>query len=453
LKSRAIFYQLYLLYLLNLYICTIVVGYGMKKILIISYYFPPSGGSGVQRWLKFVKYLPEYGYDPIVLTVDPTVASYPQIDASLLHDIPACVRVERTTTREILSLYKRVSPTKEIPYGGFANENTNTFFSILSRFVRGNFFLPDPRRGWNKFAYKKACELIQQEQIDTVITTSPPHSTQLIGLKLKKRFPAIQWIADLRDPWRDIFYYKDTYPTPIADAINAYYERKVLLQADKLITVSNGCEKLFLQHAPVAHKFHVIPNGYDEDDYTHIAPIYTSDKVVVSYIGVLSSLYSIDGFLDAIASLSASHKERLLVRFVGKIAPEIKEKIRNKGIDLLSEYVDYVPHSEALAYMKSSNLLLLLLPHSTTNTGILTGKLFEYMASETPILLLASDTEEASQLLQSCQAGQAVHPLDSAAIQLALENAIDGKREKGTSKLYTHYSRRALTGILASIIS
>ena len=177
----------------------------MKKVLIISYYFPPSGGSGVQRWLKFVKYLPEFGYEPIVLTVDPTVASYPQIDATLLQDIPSLVRVERTTTREMLSLYKRVSPTKEIPYGGFANENTQGLFSTISRFIRGNFFLPDPRRGWNKFAYKKACELIEQEQIDTVITTSPPHSTQLIGLKLKKRFPSIQWIADLRDPWRDIF--------------------------------------------------------------------------------------------------------------------------------------------------------------------------------------------------------------------------------------------------------
>ena len=425
----------------------------MKKVLIISYYFPPSGGSGVQRWLKFVKYLPEFGYDPIVLTVDPTVASYPQIDATLLQDIPSLVRVERTTTREILSLYKRVSPTKEIPYGGFANENTNTFFSILSRFVRGNLFLPDPRRGWNKFAYKKACELIEQEQIDTVITTSPPHSTQLIGLKLKKRFASIQWIADLRDPWLDIFYYKDTYPTWLADKLNAYYERAVLQQADQLITVSNGCKNLFLQHAAVADKFHVIPNGYDEDDFEQLPVDKAADKFVISYIGVLSGLYCIDGLIDAVANLSASYKYQLTIRFVGKIAPEIRQKLSEKGIDDILEFVDYVPHNEALRYMKNAHLLLLLLPHASSNTGILTGKLFEYMASETPILMLASDTEEATQLLQSCQAGRAVHPLDSAAIQLAIENAIDGKWDKASYKLYTDYSRRALTGRLASLIS
>ncbi len=425
----------------------------MKKVLIISYYFPPSGGSGVQRWLKFVKYLPKFGYEPIVLTVDPTVASYPQIDTTLLQDIPSLVRVERTTTREILSLYKRVSPTKEIPYGGFANENTNTFFSILSRFVRGNLFLTDPRRGWNKFAYKKACELIEQEQIDTVITTSPPHSTQLIGLKLKKRFSSIQWIADLRDPWRDIFYYKDTYPTWLADKLNAYYERAVLQQADQLITVSNGCKNLFLQHAAVADKFHVIPNGYDEDDFEQLPVDKTADKFVISYIGVLSGLYCIDGLIDAVANLSASYKQQLIIRFVGKIAPEIRQKLSEKGIDDMLEFVDYVPHNEALRYMKNAHLLLLLLPHASTNTGILTGKLFEYMASETPILMLASDTEEATQLLQSCQAGRAVNPLDSTAIQQAIENAIDGKWDKASSRLYTDYSRRALTGRLASLIS
>ncbi len=424
-----------------------------KKVLIITYYFPPSGGSGVQRWLKFVKYLPEFGYKPIVLSVDPESASYPQIDTSLLADIPTDVPVFRTKTREILSLYKRVSPTKEVPYGGFANEDKQTLFNTISRFIRGNFFLPDPRRGWNRSAYKKACELIERENIDTIITTSPPHSTQLIGLKLKKRFPSIHWVADLRDPWRDIFYYKDVYPTPIADKINAYYERSVLQQADKLITVSAGCERLFLQHAQVADKFSVIPNGYDEDDFVGLNPAFHSDKIVVSYVGVLSSLYSIDGLLESVTSLGTEYKERLLIRFVGKIAPEIKEQLSAKGLSSMVEFIDYVPHKQALEYMKSAQLLLLLLPHSDTNTGILTGKLFEYMATNTPILLLANSTEEASLIIEQCQAGITVNPHQPDAIKKVLMDVIEGKISPQNTDFYTQYSRRNLTEKLAILLA
>ena len=151
------------------------------KVLILTYYFPPSGGAGVQRWLKFVKYLPQFDVEPIVLTVDEHDASYPQIDNQLLNEVPSNIRVVKTKTREILSFYKKLSPNKEVPYGGFANESKVGFFQKVSRAIRGNFFLPDPRRGWNKFALKRAIQLIEQEQIDTIITTSPPHSTQLIG--------------------------------------------------------------------------------------------------------------------------------------------------------------------------------------------------------------------------------------------------------------------------------
>ena len=181
----------------------------MKKVLIISYYFPPSGGAGVQRWLKMLKYLPQYGVEPIVLTVDEKYASYPQVDKSLLDEIPSWLKIYKTKTREVLSLYKSVSPTKEIPYSGFANEPKPTFLQKMARFVRGNFFLPDPRKGWNRYAYQVACQIIEKEAVDAVITTSPPHSTQLLGIKLKKRFPNLTWLADLRDPWTDIYYNKD----------------------------------------------------------------------------------------------------------------------------------------------------------------------------------------------------------------------------------------------------
>ena len=219
--------------------------FSVKKVLLITYYFPPSGGAGVQRWLKTIKYLPEFGVEPIVLTVDPNVASYPQVDTALCNEVPDFVKVYRTTTKEILSLYKRVSPQKQVPYGGFANEPNPTLLQKISRFIRGNFFLPDPRKGWNKYALAKAKEIIETEAIETIVTTSPPHSTQLIGLELKRQYPHLKWVADLRDPWTDIYYNEDLYPTRLAKKRNLRYECSVLQNADQVITVSEECRRVF----------------------------------------------------------------------------------------------------------------------------------------------------------------------------------------------------------------
>ena len=242
----------------------------MKKVLLITYYFPPSGGAGVQRWLKTINYLPKAGVETIVLTVDPAVASYPQIDESLCNDVPSGIKIYRTHTREILSLYKKVSPKKEVPYGGFANEPNPNLIQKISRFIRGNIFLPDPRRGWNKYALAKAKEIIETEAIETIVTTSPPHSTQLIGLELKRLYPHLKWVADLRDPWTDIYYNEDLYPTRWAKKRNLRYERSVLLGADQIITVSEQCKRLFAEKTDVAEKIAVVPNGYDEKDFIQL---------------------------------------------------------------------------------------------------------------------------------------------------------------------------------------
>ena len=187
----------------------------MKKILIITYYWPPSGGAGVQRWVKFVKYMTTMGIEPFVLTVHPDYATYPQTDLTLEKDIPDNVQVFYTKSFELYSLYKKISSNKEVPYGGFSNTRKLDIKEKILRFIRGNFIIPDPRKGWNKYAIKKAKELIRLFQIDTVITTSPPHSTQLIGLQLKNQLD-IKWLADLRDPWTDIYYFRQMYPTFLA---------------------------------------------------------------------------------------------------------------------------------------------------------------------------------------------------------------------------------------------
>ena len=156
----------------------------MKKVLVVTYYWPPSGGAGVQRWLKFSKYLPETGWQPIILTTDPAYAVYPALDASLEKDVPEYIRVHRTTATDWFRFYR--GDKSKVPSAGFATNKDDSLKGKISRFIRGNFFIPDPRKGWNRYAFKKACELIEQEGIKHIITTSPPHSTQLIGLKLKK---------------------------------------------------------------------------------------------------------------------------------------------------------------------------------------------------------------------------------------------------------------------------
>ena len=373
----------------------------MKKVLLITYYFPPSGGAGVQRWLKTIKYLPEFGVEPIVLTVDPNVASYPQVDTALCNEVPDFVKVYRTTTKEILSLYKRVSPQKQVPYGGFANEPNPTLLQKISRFIRGNFFLPDPRKGWNKYALAKAKEIIETEAIETIVTTSPPHSTQLIGLELKRQYPHLKWVADLRDPWTDIYYNSDLYPTRWAQRRNLKYERSVLEGADKIITVSEDCKRLFAEKADVAEKIAVVPNGYDEKDFINSTIINKKEKITpnyLTYVGVWAPQYD----LLPLKALVSGRKD-ILLRFVGVVSEEIQQEIKSWGVQ--AEFIPYVSHKQAIAYMRSADALILFIPNVPNNEGILTGKLFEYLASGRKILLFGPENGDAMHLISECGAG------------------------------------------------
>ena len=412
----------------------------MKKVLLITYYFPPSGGAGVQRWLKTIKYLPEFGVETIVLTVDPQVASYPQIDESLCNEVPDFVKVYKTKTKEILSIYKKVSPQKQVPYGGFANEPNPTLIQKISRFIRGNFFLPDPRRGWNKFALAKAKQIIEQEGIETIITTSPPHSTQLIGLELKRLYPRIKWVADLRDPWTDIYYNEDLYPTRWAKKRNLRYERSVLLSADQIITVSEECKRLFAQKADVAEKIAVIPNGYDTKDFINSTIINKKEKITpnyLTYVGVMAPQYD----LEPLKSL-VQDRNNILLRFVGVVSEDIKREIESWGVQ--TEFIPYVSHAEAITYMRSADALLLFIPNVPNNEGILTGKLFEYLASERKILLFGPENGDAMKLINECEAGECYtkdFSLDKFLSMTYLGN-----------DNYKNYSRKALAGKIASLL-
>jgi glycosyltransferase involved in cell wall biosynthesis len=357
----------------------------MNKVLIVTYYWPPSGGAGVQRWLKFSKYLPEFGWEPIILTVDPGYAAYPVTDFSLKDDLPSSLRVYTTPSINYFGIYRK--DRSKIPTAGFANSVDNTLKGKIFRFIRGNFFLPDPRKGWNRYAFKKACELIENEGIINIITTSPPHSTQLIGLKIKKKYPALNWIADLRDPWTDIYYYKQFYPTFISKRIDQRYEKSVLKKADKIITVGVSLKNLFsLKIKGLENKTEVITNGYDEDDFTGITPIIPA-MFTITYVGTLSDIYPIDGFLNAVQIFKNKGNE-IILRFIGTVSQNQKDLIQSKSGDSVPEFIPYVDHPAAIQYMLKTSVLLLIIPDHQSNKSIITGKIFEYIASGKPIICL-----------------------------------------------------------------
>jgi glycosyltransferase involved in cell wall biosynthesis len=403
----------------------------------------------VQRWLKFSKYLPEFGWEPIILTVDPEYAAYPVTDYSLKKELPSSLKIYYTPAINYFSIYKKNK--SDIPSAGFANNADNTLKGKILRFVRGNFFLPDPRRGWNKFAFEKAGELIKTDRITHIITTSPPHSTQLIGLKIKKKYPGIKWIADLRDPWTDIYYYKQFYPTIISKAIDLRYEKSVLKNADKVITVGISLKTLFSTKVKgIESKTEVITNGYDESDFKGI-PANNPLKFTITYVGTLSDIYPVNGFLDALNHFKEKGIEFTL-RFIGSVSPKQKDIIKSKTEDSFLEFVPYVDHSTAIRFMLETTVLLLIIPDHKSNKSIITGKLFEYIASGKPIVCLGPSDGDAAGIIKSAGAGETFSYTDEKSIRDFLIRIVD-KVPLHDQYTRLRYSRTELAGHVAGILN
>ena len=419
----------------------------MNKVLIITYYWPPSGGAGVQRWLRFSKYLPEHGWEPVILTIDPKYAAYPVLDVSLEKDVPKEVKVAKTKATDWFSFY--ASDKSKVPSAGFAKTNDNSLKEKLFRFIRGNFFIPDPRKGWNKFAFRKACEIIESEGISNVITTSPPHSTQLIGLKIKKKYPGIKWIADLRDPWTDIYYYEQFYPTIISKRIDSCYEKKVLKESDRIITVGPSLKSLFSSRLnSKTDKIEVITNGYDEDDFkgkSHAKP----SRFTITYVGTLSEKYPIGGFIQAFISIKITRPD-LLLRFVGSIPENIRGRITSEiSVDSV-EFIPYTHHDEAINFMINSSLLLLVIPEHKTNQNIVTGKIFEYIASGKPVLCLGPANGDAANILEENGFGKCFFYTDVFNIENFILSVISDPERKQTGM--DHFSHKNIVKKLVSFL-
>ncbi|HAH26014.1 MAG TPA: hypothetical protein DCL77_20015 [Prolixibacteraceae bacterium] len=360
--------------------------------------------------------------------------------------------VYTTKSFELYNLYKFLSRKKEVPYGGFANESKEGLLQKTSKFLRGNFLLPDPRKGWNKYAFKKASELIREFNIDTVVTTSPPHSTQLIGLKLKQTFN-IKWVADLRDPWTDIYYYNQFKHTALARAIDLRYERKVVENADLIVTVSEDVKRIFAGKSslPIASKTVVIPNGFDEDDFKNIH-VPSETKKVITYTGTISEAYPVDCFLEALCSLDQELKSQILIRFVGKVPPSVVQKFRDTHLEI--ELAGYVDHSKSIEYLFRSSLLLLVIPEVKNNHGILTGKFFEYLASGKPILAIGPTKGDLAKIIAETNCGKLFDYLDMQGMRrFILENLNNPQSELSNSESASSYSRKQLTRKIAQLLN
>lgn len=374
----------------------------MKKVLIITYYWPPSGGAGVQRWLKFSKYLPKFGWQPIVLTVDEEYASYPVSDDSHNKDVGETI-VYKTKSKEILQTYARLFGKDKLPQGGGANSNNNSFKSKVERFVRGNFFLPDPRRGWNKYAYAKAVDIIKKYNIDTVVTTSPPHSTQLIGLKLKQKL-GVQWIADFRDPWTSIFHYNEMYPTPLAKYFDKKQEKRVLLNADKIITVGDSLKEELQKISRRKEGFEVIHNGFDSDDFVEVDRAVSNENLHMVYTGTMADSYGPEIFFDSLNELKKNIEFQ--VDFYGSISSNIQMYAKDLNLSSNVNFNQTISHSESISKIQKADILLLIIPNSKTEKSILTGKLFEYLAAKKPILCIGPKDGDAAKIIEETNSGE-----------------------------------------------
>lgn len=423
-----------------------------KKVLIITYYWPPSGGPGVQRWLKFVKYLPGFGIRPIVLTVDPASAEYPIIDESLHADISPDLEVYRTECKGVYDWYKKITGSKTAPYSGFANEGNPTALQKIARFVRGNFFLPDARRGWIKYAFAEACRLIEKYGIDTIITTGPPHSTHLTGLKLKKKY-GIGWIADFRDPWSNIQYKSFLYQTRWAQNIDLAGERRVLERCDTAMLAVDERERLAKIHPRVdRNKMVFMPNGYDETDFEGKQAQHP-DRLVITYTGTMAVNYPTGGLLQALVQIRGQIP--FVVRFVGKVDEKTQAAFRGQ----LGEHVEFtgfVEHSVSIGYLMSSTVLLLVNADVEGSQYLLHGKIFEYLASGKPLLLLGATGGISANIVRQAKAGEAFEYDDAEGIKNFLlqqyQYQVDRTYPSPDNAVVSQFSRRCLTQRLVDII-
>lgn len=375
-----------------------------KKILIITYYWPPAGGPGVQRWLKFVKYLPEFGWKPTVFI--PENPSYPIVDETLQKEVSDGLETIKTRIWEPYQLAEIFGKNnKKFKAGQFDVGKNQSWKSKLSIWVRGNFFIPDARVFWVKPSVEYLKKYLKENQFDAFVTTGPPHSMHLIGLEIKKQFPKLKWIADFRDPWTEISYYKHLKLTKSADQKHRNLEQKVFETADITLATSYADAENFRKKG--ANAF-CITNGFDGNEITENVAQKNS-KFTLSYIGVLEQLRNpkvLWKVLNELVSQNEDFKNALELKFVGRIDDKILNKIEESKLKYLVNNLGYLSHSKANIEMANSDLLLITNFPDERSKGIIPGKIFEYLVTGKQIVSFGPKDSDVKNILEETKAGK-----------------------------------------------
>lgn len=375
--------------------------------MIITYYWPPTGGAGVQRWLKFSKYFREFGWEPIIYT--PSNPDFPINDETLLKDIPKDLTILKTPITEPYDIYRKImrkKKTETVNQGFLSEGKENTFLQSAMIWVRGNFFIPDARKFWIKPSIKYLSNYMKTNHIDAVISTGPPHSMHLIamGLKLKHHIP---WIADFRDPWTQIDFYSQLKLSSYADNKHKQLENKVLTKANKVVTVSPSCASDLAKLG--GREVNVITNGFDTDDFSLTNDsIKMLDGFMFHHTGALNkdrNPYTLWKVLGDLCRENAELKKDLVLKFTGKTDAIVFESLKQQGLSENAQKTDYMTHSEVVKVMVQSPILLLPLNNTPNNKGVLSGKLFEYLAAKRPIFGIGMPYGDAAAILKETQAG------------------------------------------------
>lgn len=424
----------------------------MKKVLIITYYWPPAGGPGVQRVLKFVRYLPHFGWQPIVLTVKH--GEYPGLDPGLEKQIPGECQVYRTDIFEPGQLYRRFVGMKageHIPVAVLTEQQTG-WKKRLANWVRLNLVIPDAKIGWKPYALKQGSRLIKTWQPHLIFSSSPPPTVHLIARSLARRHD-LRWVADFRDPWTNIYHYSQHPKNFLSRSLDRRLENKVLNAADRITVVSPG----FFDNLDTQKEI-IIPNGFDSADLPPGMQEPKNKKFSIRYIGSFKDWQFVDSFFSSLRRLCWDDglAEYMELEFIGNVDGLVKKKIEERQLPCEVRFSGFMPHDQAIIRMAEADMLLLTIGPSQRPAPILTAKIFEYLMVKKPIVAFVPPGGAADQLLKESGCGKRFDNHDEEGVYQYLKEHVTRWRENRTfsgfnEAVINRYERKYLTGQLVKI--
>jgi len=418
-------------------------------VLIITYYWPPAGGSGVQRWLKFVKYLQDFDIEPVVYTVDNP--SYAILDKTLENEVPKSVEIIKQQIREPNNFLSFFSKKNKKTSAGFLDANPS-FFGKIAQYIRANYFIPDARKYWIKPSVNYLSDYLKNNPVDAVISTGPPHSMHLIALQLKEKL-GINWIADFRDPWTAIDYFYQLPLTNKAKERHHQLEKEVVSTADCVLVVGKTMKDNYLKFNK---NIEVITNGFDGDLNTNLIPL--DKKFTLVHIGLMNADRNPEILWRTLSEICKEDQifaKDFKLKLVGSIAKEVHESIKKYQLTAYIEMIDYLPHQEVITYQKSAQVLLIAVNNVPSAKGILTGKIFEYLQAQRPILAIGPTDGDLAEIITTTNSGVVIDFNDTVELKNTIfkfYNVYKNDTLAVESKEIEKYHRKNLTSQLAQII-